>query len=286
MTLIVGIVCKDGVLISSDSQTTDEWGMARTDATKIYKIEMADKSSGLVATAGGVEWGIQIVEIMENMARQTKMEQYRSLADLAEKANEQIKQRERHTFRRSSSELKRHFEENRCVLLIANCFKGKPYIFTLKSDGLVSPTPLKNQLFTAVGNSYAVANYILKKFDFSEMMVGIAEVIGLYTINEVIHAKDTSCYYPLQVGYVFPYKSDFILTESEALISENEDVMFALGKIISKTKRLEVELTDNMNDVFMDVATNLQEKFTKLNSKTIKLKSELAELKKQKNNPS
>src|SRR5260221_1324648 len=123
VTLIVGIICKDGIVVASDSQTTDEWGMARTDATKIYKITLADETSGLIAAAGSVEFALQIVERVEDLAKGKRLDKSRAFADLVEEANEQMKQKERRQFRRSSKDLQKHFEENRCYILIANYHK-------------------------------------------------------------------------------------------------------------------------------------------------------------------
>jgi len=202
VTLIVGIICRDGIVVASDSQTTDEWSMARTDATKIYKIDLNDKTSGLVATAGSVDFGLQLVEGIEELAKSKALNGRRAIADLAEQSNGQIKQKERSQFRRSSKELQRHFEDHRSILLIANYYKRTPCIFTLKSDGLVSPTILKNQLFTSIGNSYAIANYLLKKFDFEKMDMIEGVLASVYVVNEVINSKDSTCDHPIQVGTV------------------------------------------------------------------------------------
>ena len=233
-----------------------------------------------MATAGNVEWGLQAVEIIENLAKDARLEHSRSFADLAEKANAEIKQKERTLFRRNSKELTRHFEERRCVLTIANYFKETPYFFTLTSDGLVSPTVLKNQPFTSIGNSYALANYILRKFDYSDMAVGIAEVIAVYVINEVIQAKDTSCYFPIQVGYVFPREPEQPTGESFALMSDADLVAEVTTIVTSETKNIEKALSIQLTDVFMDVFRMLERKVEALRQRGVELENRLAELKK------
>ena len=94
VTLIVGIVCEDGIVVASDSQTTNlSSGMARTDGSKIYNITLSDGAQGIVATAGGVDWSLQIVERVEQMAKQVGLTGERSFADLVEKANIEVKKR-------------------------------------------------------------------------------------------------------------------------------------------------------------------------------------------------
>jgi 20S proteasome alpha/beta subunit len=276
VSLIVGIICQDGIVVSSDSQTTDECGMARTDATKIYQITLADNASGLIAIAGGVEWALQIIEIVETRALTTKLEHPRSFADLAEEANKTIKQRERRAFSRTSKEIKAHFAENRCVLMIANYFKGKPHIFTLTSDGLVSPTLLRNQLFTSIGNSYSVANYILKKFNLSEIMVGPAHVVASHVINEVIQAKDSTCYYPIQIGFVFPKEPD---RESHAMLNDPFQSKNVLNKVIARTKHIETELSNQLLRVFLEVYEDLEQDTKRLREKCDGLAKKIEQLK-------
>src|SRR2546425_251153 len=56
VTLIVGIICKDGIVVASDSQSTDEYGFARVDAKKLFKIDFENGESGLIGTAASVDF--------------------------------------------------------------------------------------------------------------------------------------------------------------------------------------------------------------------------------------
>jgi 20S proteasome alpha/beta subunit len=87
VTLIVGIVCRDGIVIASDSQTTGEYGEKQCDKEKVFRIEFKDRSPGLIATAGSLDFSTQVVEMIERCALEIEANNPRSLADLAEQEN-------------------------------------------------------------------------------------------------------------------------------------------------------------------------------------------------------
>jgi 20S proteasome alpha/beta subunit len=61
VTLIVGIVCRDGIVIDSDSQTTCEYGEKQCDTENVFRIDFKDGSAGLVATAGSLDFSTQAI---------------------------------------------------------------------------------------------------------------------------------------------------------------------------------------------------------------------------------
>lgn len=283
MTLIVGIICKDGIVIGSDSQSTNSDMMARTDATKIYEIALSDKSRGLVATAGSVEWSLQVIEIMEELAKSATLSRARAFADLAEEANTRIKQRERRPLRRSSRDLATHFAENRCVLMIANYYEGAPYLYTLPSDGLVSPTLLTKQLYASIGNSYALANYLLRKFDIANMMTGTASVVAAYVVNEVIQAKDSSCDHPIQLAMVGPKAPPgyYDSKESHTIFLNNSFGKMMAEKVIAETKHIESETASRLGRVCVEVADFIEQEKSRLEVENAVLRTALEELRNQ-----
>jgi len=252
VTLIVGIICKDGIVVASESQTTGEFGEKRCDANKIYCIELADRSRGLVATAGRVDSSSLAVEIIERLAKDSRLEHSRSFADLAEKANGEIKQKERSQGRRSSLALKKHFEDHRYVLMIANYFKGNPCLFTLTSDGLISPPRVSKQSFKSVGNSYATADYILNKFDFSAMDRVEAALAAIYVVNEVI-GVDSTCGYPIRAGTVYHYPS--LRCKSGVSFLPPDWIAWAVEEFKEQNARLSKAWKQRLTDIIFGVAT-------------------------------
>jgi 20S proteasome alpha/beta subunit len=197
MTLLVGIVCQDAIVMASDSQTTDEWGQKRT-SQKISTVQFADGASGLIAQAGSADFASQTIEKIERSAAKSKLTDYRSIPELAAGALAEMRQ-EKAGKVGPKTKLNLIFEENKFCLLIANYYKGKPYLFRFDSDKL-SATMIKVQ-FVSVGNSYATADYVLEKFDFSNMPVPKAVLAAAFTVGEVIQV-DSTCGPPIQAGVV------------------------------------------------------------------------------------
>jgi 20S proteasome alpha/beta subunit len=278
VTLIVGIICKDGIVVAGDSQTTNlSTRMARTDGSKIYNITLSDGASGIVATAGSVEWSLQIVERVERLAKQAELKSERSFADLVETANIEIKQKER-LVRRPSRELKQHFDDYETTLLIANYFRRKPCMYTLHSNRLVSPTRVTNQLYTTIGNSAAMADYILRKFDIPTTLSGVAHGMAIYTINEIIMAKDTSCYYPIQAAHVWPYDLETKTGESTAMLFDQGQMADELKIVGLASAKIESELKRGMWAACLTFVDILEKRGRELEEERNRLAQEIERL--------
>jgi 20S proteasome alpha/beta subunit len=276
VTLIVGIICEDGIVVASDSQTTDmSSGMARTDGSKI-NITLADGSSGVVATAGSVDWSLQIIERVEQMAKQTVLTSERSFADLVENANIEIKKKER-LVGRTSRELQRHFDDYEAEILIANYFRGAPCMYTFLSNGMVSPTRVTKQLYVSIGNSEAMADYLLKKFNLPSTLTGVGHAIALYTINEVIQAKDTFCYYPIQGSHVCPRPPDSDTGESTAMLFDSGDIANELKPVTMASHNIESQLKRGMWAACLAFVEMMEIQSSALQTEIKRLKQELDE---------
>jgi hypothetical protein len=108
--------------------------------------------------------------------------------------------KERRQFKRPAKELKQHFSENRFYLLLANYHKETPYIFKMQSDGKVSPTWQRGGgSCVSLGNSCAVADYIMRQFDFTNMGFLQAVSAAIYIVNEVINI-DSTCSRPIKLA--------------------------------------------------------------------------------------
>jgi hypothetical protein len=79
VTIIIGIICKDAIVLASDSQTTSG-GMKRTDTDKISSIKFATKPV-LVAEAGNAGTSARALEILRGLARDIPIDDYRVPAD-------------------------------------------------------------------------------------------------------------------------------------------------------------------------------------------------------------
>src|ERR1035441_4606720 len=88
MTLIAGIVCKDSIVLASDSRTTirEEYVFFRDDAAKIGVVELAAdggrRPRALIAQSGNADMSARTIEIIERLAKDKPLSDYRAVADM------------------------------------------------------------------------------------------------------------------------------------------------------------------------------------------------------------
>src|SRR5260221_688119 len=92
VTIIVGIICTDGIAMACDSQTTIGDAYAkRTDTSKISVLEMSSNAV-LVAEAGDATLSSRCVEILRENIKDSPFDDYRKPADVAQDAVRLMKQ--------------------------------------------------------------------------------------------------------------------------------------------------------------------------------------------------
>src|SRR5205809_1702329 len=94
MTIIVGIICKDGVVIASDSQAGAFKGVEvkRLDYTKIYDYTIGGTNLAITG-AGEVPFIARAVELFEEKTAEKTFHKPREIADLAEDVMNDINKR-------------------------------------------------------------------------------------------------------------------------------------------------------------------------------------------------
>lgn len=96
MTVIVGLVCKDGLVLAADTQESDEEdGMKRLDVKKIYDSDRFDLEDIEIAVAGtGTSAHIsRAAELINELGFNPRLTTPRSVADVAEDALGKMKER-------------------------------------------------------------------------------------------------------------------------------------------------------------------------------------------------
>ena len=89
MTIIAGIICNDGVVLASDSQTTTDEGK-RCSAKKLHSVEFKDLTC-LVAESGNATLSGYFLERLKPLAERTNVVGPRSVMDVAERAMKEAK---------------------------------------------------------------------------------------------------------------------------------------------------------------------------------------------------
>ena len=200
VTIIVGIVSKDAIILASDSQTT--FGtVAQLDVEKITKLRFSD-AVALVAQSGSAVHSGRAVEILEDLAKDQSLTDYRTVADLAQKAMRSLKDELRFQNGDCTMDwLHEHMLKNGtcCELMLAYFFDGKPYIYTI--DLMMGIANRKTSHYAAIGCGSNLGNYLLAEHAKPNMESEFAAVTSIYVVENV-KKHDAFCGGPTKIGAV------------------------------------------------------------------------------------
>jgi len=241
VTIIVGLICADGIILASDSQTT--YGTTkRPDVEKISVVEFTN-TTALVAESGSAQISGKVVEIMQGKAKGIALTDYRMVAEIAQESlretrNYLMEINKGCNF--SEEKWERFFrDENPVELMIAHYFGDTPYIYTVD---LFTCIANKAKLhYEAIGCGANLGDYLLSEISHSGMKLKAALTIPLYVVEKV-KEHDAYCGGPSKLAVIFPTGvtricpkiaiDDFVKRMSSILTSKQ--VMFDLQMILEK----------------------------------------------------
>lgn len=223
VTIVVSIICTDGIVVVCDSRTTDPSGIVRDDAWKLNVISFADGNSGIIGVAGNDDLSSKTVEIIAAFAKHRKLDDYRALATCAEDAVKEIKGQLRGQYKGTGEELQRHFKHHAFELLIAYYFEGVPYTFTL--DFALGSATLKKRLYVSIGCGWQLADFLISPLEVESFAISHGMWTGIYAVEQ-IKKFDGRCGGPTQ-GSVVRWKgskSVASLTNQAAMKDAEEEM--------------------------------------------------------------
>jgi 20S proteasome alpha/beta subunit len=213
VTIAIGILCKDGIVVASDSRITYPDNSVRDDGNKIGIIKFKDGNKAIVAQSGDDDLGSRIIENMGVRADDLQLNDWQSVAELANGVmlQEQIKLRGPFEGKQYTDagfqQILRGFDLS---LIIAHYHNKKPYIFT--SDFYPGRASRKRRSFVAIGCGSTLASFILSGFDFSKLNCMETIAAAIYVIDEV-KGIDPRCGGKTQVawGMPVPYQDKMVI---------------------------------------------------------------------------
>jgi hypothetical protein len=195
VTIIVGIKCYEhggeGIVITSDSRTTDAAGYCNDNAEKLHVVSFKDGNTVIVAEAGNADFSGLAIEQFENLAATEKLNDYRTAAECLGSAVARLKDKIREQQRSTCDELQKYLADRSFELMLAYYWDGKPIIFTLQlEDGL---PVLRKNAYCAIGCGHVLADFIISRVDLSHGFgTGAGMWLGVYAVEE-IKKLDTRC---------------------------------------------------------------------------------------------
>ncbi len=208
MTLIVGIVCKDAIVLAADSQTT--YFPSKILGTN--KISAVNFSNGkaLVAEAGLVSLSNTAVHIFQNKAKATEIKDEETVAKVCQQAVQEIRQHQISLFPRrkySLEEWKAYFrDQSDFILTVAYYFNDKPYLYNISLNECTLHKITSE--FSATGCGESFGNYLLKQESdhgegFKKMDSDLASVIAIKVADAAAEYVD-GCGRPIKVALIQP----------------------------------------------------------------------------------
>lgn len=182
VTIIVGIIAKEMIVVACDSQTTSGTSK-RHDMGKITLVHGNNNESKLlVAQSGHADFSSRVVEIFEEKIRNVSLDDYRSAADVLQVAIAQLKAEIRQQYENMSPESLLAFCENHAFsLLLAYHHKNQPCMFTVDFENGIC---VKRRTYITLGCGGSVAEFILSSFDTANICREDACTLALYVVNE------------------------------------------------------------------------------------------------------
>src|SRR5437899_7246721 len=84
VTIIVGIACKNGIVLASDSETTCGFAKSR-DTVKVHFIQFSN-GMALLGESGNADIASRAIDQFQDYAKATALTDYRTAADVLQKA--------------------------------------------------------------------------------------------------------------------------------------------------------------------------------------------------------
>jgi 20S proteasome alpha/beta subunit len=187
VTIIVGIICKDRIILASDSQTS--WSNSkRTDTDKISRIDFGGAGSVLIAQSGNAELSSRAVEEFEKVAKTASFDNARRPVDVLEDCLRTLKQNliNQNLWEKNREIANDYFQDiSNNFGLMAAYFYGDPPVPYIYIVNFWPGIAARQRGYATLGCGSTVAEFILSRSKISEMKWGMAMMTAIYTIEEV-----------------------------------------------------------------------------------------------------
>lgn len=241
MTIIVGIICEDGLVIASDSQASSFRGVdvKRLDYTKIYSFGF-DGAKVVLTGAGQVPFIIRAREIIEDKSKDQKFHGPRAIADIAEDTMIEISRRYIVERLRGLGSVRGPGQSDDgpmsapdfALFLGVHC-GTEPCLYTVYPDGVAG----REDRYASLGSGSAFAEYLLARLYRDGLDLEEAVRIAVYVVEEV-KKVEPHCGGPTQIVVL---SAGEIIRKSEAQV---RDIVQSLEEYDSSLKRVWKEIVE------------------------------------------
>ena len=208
MTQIVGIICKEAIIIGSESQYTMGQDWKQFEQNKMDIVHFKDGSQLLVALAGAISPALAVIKMMKESAKERDLDSEFAGAALAKEAIAKYRRDVLDFYCQGQSpppEAQDYIfgQGDRCFQLMVGYYHGldrakKPCLY--KTD-LYTGNVDRIHNYAVMGSGSHVATLMLSQFNVAEMTWGGAFALAVDTL-ERIKTDDLYCGGQVRIGMI------------------------------------------------------------------------------------
>jgi 20S proteasome alpha/beta subunit len=185
VTIIVGIITADQIILASDSQTTfGTQKQLNTDKISVVKFE---RGCALVAESGDAELSQKAVALFKSKAEEHVMENATDAISLAEQAVKEVRKEQVDLYGAGNftlEEWQREFRDNKPFeLMVAYYFNEKPFLYTLHISSAIACKVQSH--YSTIGCGSNLGGYLLSELSYPKMDNEMAAAIAVYIVESV-----------------------------------------------------------------------------------------------------
>ena len=197
MTVILGIICDNAIVVAADSKYTDTSTGISTYGDKISVVHFSADEI-LLAQAGLPAVTERIVEIVKEKAVGVRIENDNTVIRIVEESIRQLKNNS------DKDQWEYGWNNGGASLMIGFYVKKKPRLYTINIYGHGVAEELKTSHYIATGIGSALADYILSEFLDANTPDSAAVTTAIYAIEKVKDHQDTYCGGDTKVKLLYP----------------------------------------------------------------------------------
>jgi hypothetical protein len=199
----------------------------------------------LIAQSGNADMSARTIEIIERLARDKPLNDYRAVADVAEAAMRELREKVAGNRYMTPEEVHQYYFR----LMLAHFFEGKPYLFTLGLEHGIAVWK-RDQSLVTLGCGGPLAEFLLKPFDLASMDTPTATAAAVYAI-EAVKGFDPRCGGRTQTGAAFIAPDN----SNQASLADWEHLRFFVDEVESLVSSAKGEWAGIMKKVLKRAST-------------------------------
>jgi hypothetical protein len=199
VSVITGIICKDVIVMSADSQTTNvHFKTHNADKVRLLKLK---HGHALIAQAGFADISNEALDVIEQRAARLDKDDYRALPELVQGVMREFKLQEVDGYRNMSitpDSIQDYLRDHRSFdLMVGYYHNGKPYLYSA-SFPLCNLSKTQTH-FEVIGHPAAVtlSKYLLEEYSDKTMDEEFGMAMAAHVVIEIIKRVE-GCGYPIK----------------------------------------------------------------------------------------